>query len=52
MLVLNTVTQGLKLVGQDCFLFIFSRGTLKEGHVEASFLLAAYINDYLRAMGR
>ena len=34
MLVLNTVTQGLKFVGAGLFIFYFSRGTFREGHVE------------------
>jgi hypothetical protein len=48
MLILNTVTQGLKFVGALFFSLDFSGRTYRE----ASFLLAAYINDYLRAMGR
>ena len=44
MLVLNTVTQGLKFVGAGLFFFFFLAGLFGRTRREASFSLAAYIN--------
>ena len=50
MLVLNTVTQGLKFVGAGLFIYLFFWQDFSgRTRREASFLLAAYINSYQRA---